>query len=76
MGEVTVHKHRHTAYQTLMQQPHCWLSDPFCVAVWMNHCYFCCKAFYRYKAMLLLLLASDILFRLKKAVAEREHFVM
>lgn len=41
--------HKHTAYQTLMQQPHCWLSDPVCAGDWTNHRYACCEAFYRYK---------------------------
>lgn len=63
LGEVTVRTHKHAAYQTLMQQPRCLLSDPICAAVWITHRYFCCKAFYRYKKrcliLLLLLLASD-----------------
>lgn len=50
--------HKHTAYQTLMQQARCWLSDPLCAAVWVNRCYICCKAFYRYKEACLILMLS------------------
>lgn len=64
-AKVTVHMHmKHTAYQTLMQHPHCRLSDPLSAAVRGKQPCFSCKAFYRYKAgclswlLLLLLLAS------------------
>lgn len=58
-----------------MQEPQRWLSDPLCTAVRINHSYFCCKAFYRYREgrgdvklllLLLLLLALDSPFRKKK----------
>lgn len=49
LSKVTPQMHRHTAHQTLMQQPHCWLSHPVCTGDWTNHRYACCKAFYRYK---------------------------
>lgn len=64
LSKVTVHTHKHTAYQTLMQHPHCRLSVPLSPAVRLNCRCFSCKAFYRYKAvcliwlLLLLLLAS------------------
>lgn len=80
LSEVTVHMHKHTAYQTLMQQPRCWLSDPLCAAVSINRRYICCKAFYRYKEgclilmLLLLLVASDGPSRLTKARTETGYW--
>lgn len=33
----STHAQTQTAYQTLMQQPWCWLSHSLCTAVWINH---------------------------------------